>query len=43
VALTWHRHDLGMSFAKTLVTPSRPILIALALPKDRVEKLAEAA
>jgi hypothetical protein len=32
-----------MSFTKTLVIPSRPIQIALALPKDKVEKLAEAA
>jgi hypothetical protein len=31
-----------MSFTKTLVVPSRPIPIALALPQDRVEKLAEA-
>jgi hypothetical protein len=32
-----------MSFGKTLVNPSRPIPIALALPKDKVEKLTEAA
>jgi hypothetical protein len=32
-----------MSFRKTLVIPSRPIPIALALPQDKVEKLAEAA
>jgi hypothetical protein len=32
-----------MSFTKTLVIPSQPIPIALSLPKDEVEKLAEAA
>jgi hypothetical protein len=32
-----------MSFTKTLAVPSRPIPIALSLPKGRVEKLAEAA
>jgi hypothetical protein len=32
-----------MSFTKILVIASRPIPIALALPKDKVEKLAEAA
>jgi hypothetical protein len=32
-----------MSFKTTLVLPWRPIPIALSLPKDKVEKLAEAA
>jgi hypothetical protein len=32
-----------MSFDATLVRPTRRIPIALSLPKDRVEKLAEAA
>jgi hypothetical protein len=43
VALTWGRHDLGMSFKTTTTLPSRPIPIALSLPKHEVEKLAEAA
>ena len=32
-----------MSFKTTLVRPSQPIPIALSLPQDKVEKLAEAA
>jgi hypothetical protein len=32
-----------MSFTTRVLPPSQPIPIALSLPKDRVEKLAEAA
>jgi len=32
-----------MSFKKTVVRPPQPVLLALSLPKDKVEKLAEAA
>jgi hypothetical protein len=41
VTLTSGKHDPNMSFATT--PRSRPIPIALSLPKDKVEKLAEAA
>jgi len=41
VTLTCGEHYLSMSFATT--TCSRPIPIALSLPKDKVVKLAEAA